>query len=521
MQLVSERRDHRLVAVASVSIALAFVAVLAFAARSQAAETIYWNNYGASTVAFANIDGSGGGMLNLGSEKVQSPEGLAYDTVTNRLFVPNEDEGTGHITAINLDGSGASSFTAPGAPIEEPEGVAVDPVSRTIYWENTEGEGSIAWAKLDGSAGGVLNTSGAEVVNPCCRIAIDPAGGRIYWMNLFGPSESGIAYANLNNTGGGGELDLTGSTLEPSGEGLAVDHAAGRIYFLDGEAVGYANLNGTGGGDLSLGGAPINRPWGLALDPGISRIYWGNEGNGEEQANAFGFVGTNGSGAGAGGISIATVPVDHPQDPLIIKSPSGTAAPAITRDPANPAALSCSTGSWAGDYPGSFVYQAPRTYAYQWLLNGAAVAGATAGTLTATQPGSYTCTVTATNQSGSASQTSTAAAAVNAASVKLTVKPRKAKAKAGKVAKFSVQALNQGDLQTGNAKVCVKVPKKAKKALKAPKCKTLGVVGALTTRTTKLKIKVKPTAVKGSYKVTLQIKGSAGKAVKATVKVIG
>jgi DNA-binding beta-propeller fold protein YncE len=519
MYFVSERRDHRLGAVGFATIVLAFVAVLTLAARAQAAETLYWNNYGVDSVASANIDGSGGGTLNLGTEKVESPEGLAYDSVTNRLFVPSEDAGSGRIIAVNLDGSGANSFTAPGAPIDEPEGVAVDPVSRMIYWENTGGEGSIAWAKLDGSAGGVLNTSGAEVVNPCCRIAIDPEGGRVYWTNSFGPNETGIAYASLNNTGGGGELDLTGSTLEPGGSGLAVDHAAGRIYFLAGNAVGYANLNGTGGGDLSLETAPINTPWGLALDPSIGRIYWGNEGNDEERTNAFGFVGTNGSGAG--GINIASAPVSNPQDPLIIKSPSGTGAPAVTRDAVNPAALGCSTGSWAGDYPGSFVYQAPRSYAYQWLLNGAAISGATAATLTATQAGSYTCTVSATNQAGSASQSSAAPAIVTAAKVKLTIKPRKAKAKAGKPAQFKVQTLNQGDLSTGNAKVCVKVPKKAKKALKAPKCKKLGVVGALGKKTTKLKVKVKPAAAPGNYKVTIQVKGSAGKAVKATVKVLG
>ncbi len=527
MHSVSARRDRRLTAVVFASIALACLAAFAFAARAQAAETLYWNNYGAGTIAFANIDGSGGGTPNVGAEEVESPEGLAYDSVTNRLFVPNETTGSGHITAINLDGSGASSFTAPGAPIEEPEGIAVDPVSRTIYWENTENGGSIAWAKLDGSAGGVLNTTGAEVVNPCCRIAIDPEGGRIYWMNLFGPSEAGIAYANLNNTGGGGELDLTGSTLEPGGEGLAVDHAAGRIYFLAGAAVGYANLDGSGGGDLPLAGAPTSTPWGLALDPGIGRIYWGNEGNGEESTNAFGFVGTNGSGAG--GISIASAPVAHPQDPLILKAPIPAGAPSVSGSTTTPAGLTCSQGTWAS-YPGSFVYAEPQSYSYQWTKNGAAIGGATSSGLTATDPGSYACTVTAANQEGSATQTSggfsVAAPAPTPAPLatpkkarfKLVVKTKKVRVEAGKLATFKILALNQGDLGA-KLRVCAKVPKKARKVLK-PKCAKLGTVKGKGRKVAKVKVKTKPKA-KGTYKLKLIVKGAPGKPAKAKLQIIG
>src|SRR4051794_19278450 len=158
MNLVSEHKGRgRFAAVGFAAIAFALLALIAMAGRAQAAETLYWDNYGASPqdVAFANIDGNGGGLLNLGGQKVDDPEGMAYDSVTNRLFVTNNEGSSGPVLAVNLDGSGAASFPAPGAPIDGPEGVAVDPVSRTIYWENTGTTDAIVWAKLDGSAGGV------------------------------------------------------------------------------------------------------------------------------------------------------------------------------------------------------------------------------------------------------------------------------------------------------------------------------------------------------------------------------
>lgn len=515
MDLVSVRRDRRRFALAvSAAIVLVSVATLALATRAQATETLYWNNYGsgpgfASNVSFAGIDGSGGGELSSGLE---SPEGLAYDSVTNRLFVTAGLASARNILAINLDGSGASVFTAPGASVREPEGVVVNPATRTVYWENTAGSGSFAWAKLDGSAGGVLSTAGFTLNEPCCRITIDPAGGRLYFV------DSGrIGYANLDNTGGG-ELNLAGATVKPGGEGLAVDAAGRRLYFLGenvaGEGVGYANLNSGGGGDVPLGGAPMNSAWGLAFDPGLNRLYWGNEGNGEERTNAFGFVNLSGAG---GGITIATAPVSSAEDPVIIKSPTAKAAPTVTRSTADPGALSCSQGEWNADSPGSFVYQAPRNYAYQWVRDGAPLATATANTLTATQAGSYACTVTATNQSGVGSQASSEVV-VKAAKVRLIVKPTRVKAKAGGVATFKVQALNQGDLQTGHTKLCVELPKKARKSLGAPKCKSLGSIASRKNKKTKLKVKVKPSAV-GSYMIKIKVKGATGKAVKGRIAV--
>lgn len=526
MNFVSERRDHRHLAMGSALIALAFVALFAFAARAQAAtENIYWDNYSATpeSVAFADITGSGGGGLNQTGATLASPEGMAYDPVTNRMFVgsSNPDPGdAGELFFVNLDGTGAGVLSTPGVAVEEPEGVAIDPVTRIIYWVNTKGngeaKGSINWAKLDGTGGGMLNTSGATLENPY-KIALDPVAGKVYWANTNNTPET-ISWANVNGSGGG-NLDTTGAPPVEAVTGLAVDPAGNRIYWLDNDngRIGFASLSGGGGGEVNLAGVTgegglFDEPYGLAFDPSVGRLYWGNYGHTEERANAIGFSDLAGA---AGGISPATAPLDGPQDPVILKSPTGTGLPKATRSKKSRSQLECSTGSWAADYPGSFVYQSPRTFAYQWTKNGKAVKGATGAKYNAKSAGKYTCTVTAANQTGSASQTSKGIN-VKAAKVKLTTK-KKAKAGPGELVTFKVKAVNQGDIKSGNAKVCVKLPGASKEDLKAPKCKKVGQLKGGAKKTTTLKIKVKPGAGGGTDKVTFQVKGSAGKAAKSKI----
>jgi DNA-binding beta-propeller fold protein YncE len=512
--LVHERRGR--IATAAALIALALIALFALTARAQATENIYWNNYKAEpeSIAFANVDGSGGGALNLAGATFETPEGMAYDTVTNRLFVGSEVDGKGQILFINLDGSGAGALNVGSAPLESPEGVAIDPVARMIYWINTGTPDSIAFAKLDGSGGGQLDTTGGVLESPY-KIAIDPVAGRVYWAN-----QKSIGYANANNTGGGGTLNTTGAPAPESITGIVVDPAGGRVYWLDNSDVtgriGFASLApGGNGGEIKLGGvaAFFDEPYGLAFDPSIGRFYWANYGQDEDRNGAIGFANLAG---GFGGISLLTAPLDGPQDPVVIKSPTGTGAPTIARNVKVRSDLSCANGTWGADYPGSFVYQAPRTFVYQWLRNGAPVAGATATTFTAKTPGTYTCTVTATNQAGTGAQTS-AAINVKAAKIKLTTK-KKAKAEAGDIVKFKVKAVNQGDLKPKNAKLCVKLPKSAKDDLKAPKCKKASLLGGAK-KTFTIKLKVKGGADLGTDKLTFKVKGAAGKAAKSKIVV--
>ncbi len=277
-------------------------------------------------------------------------------------------------------------------------------------------------------------------------------------------------------------------------------------------AISFANLNGSGGADVNIAGATIKDPFGLAFDPTLGRIYWPNSQE-EVRVNTIGFADLTG---GVGGITPQTAPVHNTQDPVILKSPTGTGAPTLARNAKLRSELTCSSGNWAADFPGSFVYQAPSSIAYQWLRNGSPIGGATAAAFGAKSPGSYTCSTRATNQVGSASQTS-AAVQVKAAKIKLTTK-KKAKAEPGDLATFKVKAVNQGDLKPKNAKVCVKLPKAAKADLKAPKCKKLGPLKGRAKKTVTITVKVKPGA-DGTDKLTFQVKGSAGKAAKSKIVV--
>jgi len=519
MSLVSERRGVGLFPTVSAVIALALIAMLTLSGSAHASELLYWNNYGSTpqSISVANGDGSGGGALNLSGVTLDDPEGMAIDTVTNRLYVVSSSGGvggSGEILFVNLDGTGAGVFTAPGAPVDEPFGVVLDPVTRTIYWANDgKGtDGSIAWAKLDGSAGGTLNTSGATLIDPY-KIGLDPVNGRVYWGNYPG-SDPIFSYANANNTGGGGDLSLTPAPT--SAYAFAVDPAAGRLYWSEGQndRFAYSGLLGGAVQILDTSGALTTSSYGFAVDPTLNKISWPNYENDEKRDNGLGFASL--SGGSGGNITPQVAPFDGPQDLLVLKSPTGTGAPAVTRDPKKRAALTCPTGTWAADFAGSFVYQAPTTYAYQWARNGAPVGGATATTFTAKSPGEYTCSVTGANQAGSASQTS-AAVKVKAAKLKLTTK-KKAKAEAGDVVKFRVKAVNQGDLKPKSARLCVTLPKAAKDDLKAPKCKKAALQGRAK-KTFTIKVKVKGGADLGTDKLTFKVKGVAGKAAKSKIVV--
>jgi hypothetical protein len=150
----------------------------------------------------------------------------------------------------------------------------------SIYW--SEGN-TIRVGNLGGSGSPALfnGQTGPE------GVAIDPAAGKIYWARS---TTGAIRVANLNGNGAASDL-FTG---ESNPRGVAIDPAAGKIYWanVNSGEIRVANLDGSGS-PSSLFTVESN-PFGIAIDPAAGKIYWANLGS-----NAIRVGNLDGSGSAA------------------------------------------------------------------------------------------------------------------------------------------------------------------------------------------------------------------------------
>ena len=186
--------------------------------------------------------------------------------------------------------------------------------------------------------------------------------------------------------------------------GVAIDATSQRIFWSDlSGKIAFARLDGSGGGDLPTTGAPVDVPWGVAIDPGAGTIYWAN--NGASESNeTIGSARLDGSGGGP--ISTAGATTAGPAFPIVQKAPTGAGPPAISGGSDVGTTLSCSQGTWSSDVFEALFYRAPSAFAFQWNREGKDIAGATTASIKATSAGKYVCRVTGSNQAGAGTQTS-------------------------------------------------------------------------------------------------------------------
>src|SRR5262249_7641209 len=157
-------------------------------------------------------------------------------------------------------------------------------------------------------------------------------------------------------------------------------------------------------------------PAGIALDPSLGRIYWANfyadtSGGGNVYDGQIWGAALTGGVAPAGFIEQLVAGGDFlagpfPSFPVVLKAPAGIGVPAISGQDLVGSTLQCSTGTWASDLVGAFLYRKPRAdgFTYSWSLGGSVVG--TDKSLANAQPGVYSCDVTASNLAGNAKQTS-------------------------------------------------------------------------------------------------------------------
>jgi len=137
--------------------------------------------------------------------------------------------------------------------------------SDSIYWSSYTSSGGIRFGDLGGSGAHDLLTGESSPEG----VAIDPAAGTIYWADT---TSGTIRVANLDGTGA---RDLYTGESQPSG--VAIDPAAGLIYWADAVSgsgsIRVGNLDGSGARTLF---ARESYPVGLAIDPAAGKIYWGS-----------------------------------------------------------------------------------------------------------------------------------------------------------------------------------------------------------------------------------------------------
>ncbi|QIG45341.1 hypothetical protein G5V58_23610 [Nocardioides anomalus] len=466
---------------------------VAQAPASFGGEAIVYSNYLSDTISWAALNGGASGTLNTTGATVSGPWGVALDPARNKVWWANYDSNT--IGSANLDGTGAGADLPTGAaPFGDIYGFALDPVAGVVYWANY-GSSTIGYARTDGSGGGTFNT-GTATMNGPCGVAVDRAAGRLYWGNFDGDT---ISYANLSGDGGGsGDLATTGATVAAPC-GVAVDRSAGRIWWTnaDTSSISSASTAGGSGADLDMTGASADAYYGLALDPAAGRVWWPGYNNGISSAALSG---------GGGSDLMSSADLVYPSYPALLDKPVAAGAAAVTGGSTVGTRLTC-TSSWAGDLVESFYFRSPSTTTTSWTRNGQPVPGATAATLTATQPGSYTCARTASNPAGSATATSPSFTvkpvgvtlgkarrnqATGTAKLKVTVTSPCQIRVSGK----GVKTLSKTATRAGVFQLVVKASGKAKRKLKA--------TGAVTVKVTVTCTPSDGTATTKSKKVTLK-----------------
>jgi hypothetical protein len=352
---ITHARARRNARLATLALLPWLLAVALGPARAQA--KVYFSAFlatGGTGIERAGFDGNA--LETLQFEPTGFEDDLAVDAVHGRLYWT--DTNASVISSANMNGTDAQIVLDDFG--SEPLGIALDVAHGKMYFTDREG---VNRANLNGSEAELLSKEPARGF-----IAVDPAAQQMYWTDWPSGDIKAAAMAR--------EPVVTNLvTKQAAPFGIAVDHAGGKVYWLqlnlnkkknEKEEIRRANLDGTEVQTL------LERPGagfegGLAINPAAGKLYWT-----EAVAHDIGVSNLNGETAQ----TLFSTGEDIPEGVAVETSnphPTNTSPPVIEGGAQVGIPLSCNAGTWTGIGAISL--------SYQWGIVGAtAIEGAIAST---------------------------------------------------------------------------------------------------------------------------------------------
>jgi len=229
-------------------IALVLVAIVA---PSSFAQTMLFagNGNGSDPVYRANLDGSNLQQVVTG---LGGPQDIEVEPVGGKVYWTD----SGKVQRANLDGTNVEDVVT---GLTAPRGLAVDEANGHVYITSTVTD-SIVRADTS-SIPTAVTTTLVSGLNAPIDVRVDAAGGKLYWNDV---NNSLIQSANLDGSGVTTIASVNGWSIE-------IDAAAQRIYYTTGGSIGFVSM---AGGALQTLVTGLVSPDGLALDVAAGKIYW-------------------------------------------------------------------------------------------------------------------------------------------------------------------------------------------------------------------------------------------------------
>ncbi|QSQ15694.1 Ig-like domain-containing protein [Myxococcus landrumensis] len=211
--------------------------------------SLYWVSASGSLWK-ADVDGANAVELKTGISGVGV---VATDPVTRAVFYKRDNA----LVRMNSDGSNPVDIVANGGL---PSGMTVDATNRKLYWSDFNGN-RVMRADLDG-------TNPTEVVGGLdspSALVVDGSRGKVYVITY---NNTAIIRFNLDGT----QVETIASNLGGQGVGMAINSSGGKLYFTTrANSIYVANLDGSNVTTLVTNQTAVH---GIAIDVAAGRLYW-------------------------------------------------------------------------------------------------------------------------------------------------------------------------------------------------------------------------------------------------------